>query len=347
LLAASTDGVATVLDAPSGRELLRFNLAGESLVASTWSHDGQSVYFGGSDSTVHARTADPWQLDQLPGDTDEDWQARYAAFKEHRALAPSPGAQRPGVHLVTAPESAVRERLRRWAKLCERDDGNTALPTVDTKFVYPVVRKLGFLPGDVLMGVNGNVVSDRQSASRLLREAAESEDLPESIRFARNRNERTVTFSYREPDLTKISTTMPREFARRVVDVLPQVRPFIPFITMQQRGLSELIDLPLERNGIDGMWVMTAVEDLGNTQQAYWAKTMNEFFRMVGLYDVDRITSLNGVQLDSVEDLFKAILDGGDPIRSGEPFTYVAEVDRSEFERIELSIHVVDEPISP
>jgi WD40 repeat protein len=339
------DGTVRVFDTSSGEELLRF--AGQSLshCGIAWLSDGTRLFHLDEDGDVAIREADPWRARILGTDNEHDWRERYAAFKLAERAKAQPIESDPGPipQVVSMPEihMAVRfDRLRSVAMADGNDfwvdrNGETGI-RIDSDALLPVVRDFGLISGDIITHLDGKPLGD-WDGSRVI---ADDSAIPSSLTVVRNGRTRKVQFRAVELFRETLHATMDPDLLKFGLTSVDDLRFVSDEATRIQRRYSENIGLPVEGEGIDGIWVMPMGEEVNDGTTKEWAIILNGLFGAIGLRDGDHVVEINGTPIDSIETIARLIEAAGPAMEAGEPYEFVIIIDRTLFQRIELRLKV-------
>lgn len=339
LLSSGMDSSVRVFETATGNELIRFEVPAR-VYAVAWSPDGTAIAHAAEDGSVTLRYAHPWRLDRLPGDTGATWQTRYEQYKRAAAVY-MPVEPKPPIHLVSTTEAAVRKRLIALASLLESapdlwHDGIL----VDPDRVYPVCKLFAADPGDKIVQLNERPLTDAVHAAAMLRQIADTTPLSLSFQVDRDGMARIVQFDLRTPRRSTDNKVLPRMIASMSVSAVEDLRTEADEFQQIQRDAFEDQDLLPSDGRLDGLWINPVHVQLGNAQKEQWATVMNQFLGIVGLYVGDHVLSINGKPIDSIHVVLDAMAESRHAVLGDQPYTYRLEVERTQFEIVDLNVNV-------
>jgi len=341
ILTASSDGTAKLWDATTGDELV--TLAGHSggLYSAEFSLDGTCILTASYDGTVRRWEAAPWRDHDMPGDGAMAWKDRFDQYKSQKLRAPAPKASsaRAGSLVVVTTREKMRERLERLRDVLRSERKRTPEPAVGLRITegprLNALARLCFFPDDRIVRLNETEITNLDAAimaiENILSQADRKRNLSVTMGIIRDQRRIPVEFRFQEPRIVRNELIIDREQALKMVRrqhaaVVEDVVSLLEVNHACAREIGEPIDEP---DGLNGLWmpsVNTPIERV--------------LYLSLGIAPGDRIVRFDGAPITSVDGLRKHYEKIISVLEAGEAYTLTQEIERGEFQHIELVVKV-------
>lgn len=349
LAVAGERGVVKILDTENLTELLSIDVGGQEVNSVSWSTDGRELAMATSDGFVTVWQAHPWIDSDLPGEAGDSWEDRYELLNRDWKREPvNRNDLESAVHHVVIAREPVIERLRHLARFIdsaesdEQSDKPLAGLPIENGGLQEIMRLFGTIPGDVLTAVNDIQFTDKRRSAIDLR-AISTETLDGmQMHLTRELRPYTITFEFVEPIVTNISRKIAHEPALDVfLRALPAMSMLDETFTAYQRRITEALDLPLEGDSLNGLWIDPETLEATTDEELFLLNLASEFYKSIGLQDLDRVRTVNGIRLTSIQTFLDVVRDAMPIIQFGRGFTFVIKGDRSMFEKFVLTLEIL------